>query len=147
MYQKKKKLKKVKVIFISLLLLSISHSAYAGCFPREDIYMELQSMQPKTDCLFVSSGSNCIGMLEVDLRNYCQDILVYDGVEMYNYNKYLEDNVAVSARKDFLSLKAGDKFKEEVFYKNNPNKKIILNFEVKSNYKTIITSSVRGMRK
>ncbi len=81
--------------------------------------------------MFVGTDSNCIGDLEFHLRNYCEDILIHDKKEMYNYNKYIQKDFISSDTKSFVKLKIGDHFIEEVYYKNNPNKKIILNFVVK----------------
>jgi len=141
-------MKYTKTIFIIIIFITAftTQNVFAGCFPREDAYIDLTSKEPNMDCVFVQSKSNCIGFLEIDIVNYCENTLIYKDKKLYKYSKNsTKDNPFTITLTD-IPQGVGDKWNEVFYFENNPNKKITLSFEIKGEKESIATSLKEQMK-
>jgi hypothetical protein len=85
----------MKHILLTLLIIIIlfPNIVYAGCYPREDIASKT-TVTPSLSCLKIDVGPGCVGVVELDITNYCDDVLIYekDGrkIELYKHSEWLK---------------------------------------------------------
>jgi len=81
------------IFFLSLIFIFWNKKVFGGCFENKDVQTILLKKTPNINCLFVSPGSNCTGNLEIHIRNYCNEVIVYNGIyqktELQKFNTKL----------------------------------------------------------
>jgi hypothetical protein len=128
----------MKHILLTLLLfIFIFPSAVdAGCFPREDIASKA-TVTPTLPCLDIHVGPGCVGVVELDITNHCNDILIYekDGrkIELYKHSEWLKvyktNSNAIHYFYDRDVPQEYITWSRELHYKDDPNKKILIEVE------------------
>ncbi len=123
----------MKFITASLLftIIIFPSIAQAGCVAREDITTKI-FVTPRLSCLEIHAGPDCTGSVTLDIKNNCDDIFVYEEnnqkIELYKYTGksgviyYVYDS---SIPQDYGS------WSRELYYKNNPERKILITAENK----------------
>jgi len=127
---------KYKLLTLLLFVLIFPSSVHAGCFPREYITSKA-TLTPTLSCLDIRVSPGCVGVVELDITNHCDDTLIYekDGqkIELYKHSEWLKvyknNSNAIHYFYDRDVPQEYITWSRELYYKEDPNKKILIEVE------------------
>ena len=121
---------KIGLVIIVFTSLIVDKSTFAGCFPRDDIYVEV-AKEPNIECISAKDIPFCGGELMISIKNNCKDTLIHK-----------KTNTELQSGDDYETYKipqnVGDTWEEFLYYKETPSKNIILTFKNKKIKENII---------
>ncbi len=129
----------VGIICVALFIIPkniFASGPVGGCFPREDAYISIISKEPNLECLYVTpSREPCLPFLFLKIKNHCDHVLMYGDTELHNFDDARTvENISGYIELNNVPQEIGDEWNETLYYKDDPDKKVVLSFEVKAKF-------------